>query len=463
MKAIFNRILPPTAATLTLLLTSPFTYAEEVTGDWGGVLAGQLRIVLHISKDGWGQYVGRLESPDQGNFVLEAEGITASATRMSFAIPRIGGSYEATWDSGKKAWAGVWKQGQSIPLVLSRATPSGEWRRPRRPQEEAIAAAEKRYREEDVTFLNAAVTLSGIFSIPSGNGPFPAVVLLSGSGAQSRDEEVAGHKIFLVLADSLVGRGVAVLRYDKRGVGHSTGDFRRATSVDFASDAEAALAFLKTRPEVDRTRIGLIGHSEGGAIAPVVANRNPAVAFVVLLAAPALRTDKLTVLQEALIAKAQGVAEDVIAARRSFGEALYAGILEAATTEEALATARRMVTQAVDAKLLPASAAETTVNRVTSPWFRQALGHDPVPVLRQLKKPVLALFGSLDLQVPSKENLPLMKASLRDNAHATLRDLQGVNHMFQTAITGSPAEYGELEETFAPAALKEIADWVVSR
>ena len=450
-------------AALFFILSTVQVRAEEAAGDWTGILGGQLHIVLHLTKSTGGHYSASLESPDQGAFVLQAENVEVSETHLGFSIPKISASFEATWDADKKSWTGTWKQGQSIPLTLWRLGTNSAG--PKRPQEEAIAAAPRPYQNREVTFdnLSAKVKLAGTFSVPVGPGPYRTVVLISGSGAQTREEDISGHKIFVVLGDALASCGIAVLRYDKRGVGASSGDFAVSTSVDFASDVDAAVAFLKTRLEVDQTKIGLIGHSEGGAIAPSVAIRNPSIAFSVLMAAPAMRTDKLTVLQEALLAKAQGVPENVIAARTALGETLYSGLLAAKTSEEATATARQLVAQAVAGKVLPVNAAEATIRQVTSPWFRQALGYDPVPVLRKLKTPVLVLNGLLDLQVPAKENLALMREALMDNAGATIVELPNVNHMFQTAKTGSPAEYGQIEETFSVPALKTITDWVVAR
>jgi pimeloyl-ACP methyl ester carboxylesterase len=467
MKTIFVK-LSAFAARIVIVsfaLSAAPAFAQEVVGDWAGLLAGQLHIIVHITKSADGHYGGSLESPDQGAFVLPAENVEATPTHLAFSIPKLGGSYDGTWDDSTRSWTGTWKQGQSIPFNLTRLSAQAlGGLKPKRPQEDAIAAAPLPYHQHDVTFGNpsARVTLAGTFTVPNGTGPFPSVVLICGSGPHTRDEDVSGHRIFLVLADALNRRGIAVLRYDKRGVGDSTGDFATATSIDFASDADAAVAFLNTRPEVDKARIGLIGHSEGGAIAPSIAIRNPSVAFTVLMAGPAMRTDRLTVLQESLIAKAQGASDDAIAKHKAFSEKLYAGLIAAKTDDEARSIARSSVAQAVADNLLPADAAEATVQQVTSPWLRQALSYDPVSTLRKLKTPTLVLYGSLDLQVPSNENLALMRTALKDNKTAAFIELPNLNHMFQTAKTGSPAEYAQIEETMSPSALKSIVDWVVA-
>jgi uncharacterized protein len=463
MKTTFPK-LSPFRILAGILLTASLAHAQEPAGDWGGLLAGQLHIVIHITKNTGGDYKIELRSPDQGDFVLETEAVQITKDHLGFSIPKIGASYSAAWDASKNTWVGEWMQGRSLPLNLSRldAQALRDFLKPKRPQEEAIAAGPRNYHQQEVSFENANITLAGTLSIPDGAGPFPAAILICGSGPMTRDEEIFGHKILLVLADALNRHGVAVLRYDKRGVGASTGDFATATALDFGSDAEAAVAFLKTRREIDQGRIGLIGHSEGGVIAPSVAVRNPAVAFIVLMAAPAMRIDRMTVLQEALIAKALGVPADLIAKRKTFNEKLFSSVSSVKTDDEALSIAKALTTQAVTENVLPADAAGDMLKRVMSPEFRQALSYDPMLRLRQLKKPVLVLNGSLDFQIPSNENLGLMREALKDNKRATIQALPNLNHMFQTAKTGSPMEYGQIEETIAPEALKIIVDWVVS-
>ncbi len=465
MKPLFAKVFA--IVIMSFVLTASQALAQEAAGDWGGLLAGQLHVIVHVTKNADGHYGGSLESPDQGAFVLQADNVEVTQDHLGFSIPKLGGRYDGAWNVGQKAWMGTWKQqSQSLPLTLSRLNAKARSAlMPKRPQEDAIASAPRPYQQREITFENtsAKVKLAGTFTVPEGVGPFPSVVLICGSGPHTRDEDVFTHRTFLVLADALNRHGIAVLRYDKRGVGDSTGDFAAATSVDFASDVDAAVAFLNSRPEVDKKHIGLIGHSEGGAIAPSVAVRNPLVTFSVLMAGPAMRTDRLTVLQEVLIAKATGTPDDFIAKHKAFSEKFYAGLMAAKTRDEALTIARSFVAQEVAENLLPADAADATVRQVTTPWFRQALSYDPVPTLRKLKTPVLVLNGALDLQVPSHENLALMREALKDNKDATVIELPNLNHMFQTAKTGSPAEYSQIEETISPVALKVITDWVESQ
>jgi len=450
---------------LAATLAAGAASAEEAAGDWNGLLGGQLHIIVHVTKDAGGHCGATLESPDQGSFVLPADKVVADADHFSFAIDKIGGSFAGTWSAEKNGWVGTWTQGQSLPLVLSRMTSRAAALAPaKRPQEEAIAAGPRPYRQETVSVANAAagIKLAGTLSIPDGAGPFPAVVLICGSGPETRDEDVMGHKIFLVLADALNRRGVAVLRYDKRGVGESSGNYATATLTDFAADAESALAFLKSRPEIAADRVGLVGHSEGGAVAPMVAVRDPSARFVVLMAAPGMRLGQLLRLQNAKIAKASGTSDADIAKTLAFFDKLYVDLATAKGDKQALAVVKADVAQAVADKIVPAASADALANLVTSPWAREAFAYDPVPALRQLKTPVLALNGSLDLQVPAEDDLGPIRAALQGNPRATIVELPNLNHLFQTAKLGTPAEYGDIEETFAPAALKMIADWVVA-
>ena len=458
MKSFVAASLLALAATLTAGAS-----AEEAAGDWNGLLGGQLHVIVHVTKDAAGRYDARLESPDQGSFVLPADEVVADAGHFSFRIPKIGGSFTGTWNAGKQAWVGTWSQGTSMPFALSRMTgATSTLAAAKRPQEDAIAAGPRPYRLEEVRFASSAtgVTLAGTLSVPEGAGPFPAVVLIGGSGPGTRDEESFGHKPFLVLADALNRRGIAVLRYDKRGIGASTGDFATANLTDFAADAESALAFLKSRPGIVPDRIGLVGHSEGGVLAPMIAVRNPSARFVVLMAGPGMRLGRLLRLQSVKIAQASGVSDADIARRNAFYDKLYADLQGTRSDEQALAIVRTDVAQAVADKLVPAANADTVARQVVSPWARQLYGYDPIPTLRALKTPALFLIGSLDLYVPPEENLGPIRTALQGNAKATIVELPNLNHMFQTARAGTPDEFGEIEETIAPAALKTIVDWV---
>jgi pimeloyl-ACP methyl ester carboxylesterase len=302
------------------------------------------------------------------------------------------------------------------------------------------------------------VRLAGTLTLPEGKGPFAAVVLIAGSGAHDRDEKIFGHAPFLVLADHLTRQGVAVLRFDKRGVGQSTGDFAAATTVDFAADAEAGAAYLRSRPEIDRRRIGLLGHSEGGVIAPMVAERDPVIAFLVLMAGPGVRGDLIIMAQSRAVAAAAGAPPAALEA----GAANERGFLDALMAAKDQAAAETAVRALLKGKM-PDAAIEAQIKVATSPWYRSFIAYDPAPALRRLRIPVLALIGSKDLQVPAEQNLPALRAALAGDPRAEVAELPGLNHLFQEATTGAPTEYGQIEQTLSPAALDRISNWILTK
>lgn len=434
--------------------------AENVVGDWIGQLNAGFKVRVHIEKTGSG-FTGKLINPSGNETVLDQ--VTSDGTHLHFAVNKLNLAYDGVWSEPEKLWKGNLSFQQIYPLNLSRATaadlaPAVH----KRPQEEAIQASPRPYVETEVQLPNGAAHnhLAGTLSVPKGTGPFPGVVLISGTGHNSRDEDVWGHKVFAVLADALSGNGVAVLRYDKRGVGGSSGDFDTATTADFTSDAEAAVTWLKTQPQIDPRHIGVLGHSEGGIIAPAVAAEDKSVAFVVMIAGPCIRGDKLFALQSVMTAKAYGAPEDYIAKRKAFDEQLYAAIISAPSESIAQDRAKTIVAQGITNKIVDANEAETLAHDATTPWERYFLAYDPAPTLARVTVPVLALNGSLDLQVPAKENLAAARQALKNNHHATILELPGMNHLLQDANTGAPTEYKDIEETMSPAALKIIINWV---
>jgi pimeloyl-ACP methyl ester carboxylesterase len=299
--------------------------------------------------------------------------------------------------------------------------------------------------------------------LPEGRGPFPAVLLISGTGANTRDEEVDGHKVFVVLADALARRGVAVLAYDKRGVGASEGRLAGATTADLASDAAAALRFLRGLPDIDPRRVGLLGHSEGGIIAPMIAAEDDTVAFVALMAAPGVRGDRLLVAQAAAVARANGAPEAYVARRQAFDEAVYAAMLAAPSADEARARVEALAARGLSDKVLDPAEAGGLARDTVTPWVRYFVAHDPATTLAKVRAPILAVIGARDLQVPAAENLAAIRRAAAGNPDATVVELPGLNHLLQTARTGAPAEYGQIEETIAPQALTLMADWVAAR
>jgi pimeloyl-ACP methyl ester carboxylesterase len=331
------------------------------------------------------------------------------------------------------------------------------------------------YNAEEVTFTNskANIQLAGTFTFPKREGKFPAVILISGSGPQNRDEELMGHKPFLVLSDYLTKAGIAVLRFDDRGVGQSKGDFKSATTVDFASDVESAIDYLKTRKEILANGIGLVGHSEGGIIAPMVAVQPGKVNYIVLLAGTGIRGDKLLLLQQELVAKASGTKDAEIQQTREVNAGAFEILLKSSSAEAAKPDLKRYLSAAMkkypdDTK--PKGMTEDEfialqLNQITAPWMYFFIRYDPSVALEKVKCPVLALNGEKDLQVPAKVNLPAIEKALKKggNQHFTTRELPGLNHLFQECKTGAPTEYATIEQTFSPVAMGEVAKWILQQ
>ncbi len=307
-------------------------------------------------------------------------------------------------------------------------------------------------------------------TIPTKDGIYPAVILISGSGPQNRDEELFGHKPFLVIADFLTRNGIAVLRYDDRGTAMSTGDFNTATTDDFATDVQSAIRYLKTRKEIDKSNIGLIGHSEGGIIAPIVASKTNDVAFIVLLAGTGLRGDQILLLQQKLIGKASGISDEMLQKNELNNKKAFEIVLNSTSTEQLrteLTTYLKQILMDDPNPLKPKGMSDeefvqTQVDQIVNPWMQHFLKYDPVPTLMQVKCPVLAIIGEKDLQVPARENLEAIHTALTKggNKNVTVKSLPNLNHLFQECETGAPFEYPNIEQTIAPIALDEILYWL---
>ena len=431
---------------------------SDLDGAWEGLLdVGQkLRLILHLTttKDGLG---ATLDSPDQG-----ASGIAAVAKRegsaFSFKIAMIGAEFEGTIAKDNSRMEGTFSQaGGHFPLTLKRGGASPKPEPPKRPQNPAQPYP---YRAEDLRYPNATagIQLSATLTIPRGKGPFPAVALITGSGQQDRDESLMGHKPFLVLADYLTRHGIAVLRSDDRGAGGSGGDFAASTTTDFATDTEAAVAYLKTRPEVDPHRIGLAGHSEGGLIAPMVAARNHDVAFIVMMAGTGVSGDQIIVAQVIAGSEAAGMSQD---AAETAG-ARQKQIVDLVAHEKDEAVLKQKLR--AELKGVPEAQFDSAYKQLTSPWYRFFLTYDPAAALKKVRCPVLAINGSKDTQVPPALNLPAIRAALQagGNTHFEVDELPGLNHLFQHAKTGAVTEYAQIEETFAPEAMEKIATWILA-
>jgi pimeloyl-ACP methyl ester carboxylesterase len=436
---------------------------SDIDGAWMGTLdagTAKLRIVFHFVNTADG-LTATMDSLDQDIKGLPVTKVTRDGSSLKLELKQIPGvgAFEGTIDKDRESISGTWSQsGNSLPLQLKRLKDSAELEVPR-PQNPTKPYP---YREEEVSFENsgAGIKLAGTLTIPSGKGPFPAVVLVAGSGAHDRDEALMGHRPFLVLSDYLTRRGIAVLRYDKRGVGESGGTYATATTSDFADDAEAGLAYLEKRGEVDPHKIGLIGHSEGGMIAPMLAARNSSVAFIVMMAGPGIPGDELLVEQTLLISEANGQTHET--AEKAAGEERI--ILSLVKDETDSAVLEKKLREQLTGQV-PEAQIGAAIKSTSSPWFRYFISYDPATALRKVKCPVLAVIGSKDLQVPPEQNIPAIRKALQDagNQKFEIDELPDLNHLFQTAKSGSPAEYAQIEETISPIALEKITAWVAKQ
>jgi len=442
----------------------------ELEGMWMGTLqVGQeLRIVFHfdIQDD---SIVTVLDSPDQGVNGIPTESTSYDHGSIKINIPLIKGTYTGNYNADSNSISGVWIQTSPLPLVLKKTDLITQRTRPQDP------VPPYSYRTEEVVFQNTkadSVFLHGTLTIPPGEGPFPAVVLVSGSGPQDRDEFLLGHRPFLVLSDHLTRRGIAVLRYDDRGFGASTGNYYTATSEDFAADAAAAVTYLSSRQDIPLSSIGIAGHSEGGMLAPMAAQMQKKTDFLVLLAGTGIPGDSLLMLQGDLIGKQMGFSDTTL----YYMSAMRRGMIEITKSEmdaekmyDALCGFARTFFPRIPAGSLQEIGISNTdtlysVDFFASPWMHYFLNYDPAPALKKTKIPVLAVNGTKDLQVPAKENLEAIERALQQagNKHYTIRQLDSLNHLFQRCTTGSPSEYAQIEETFDPQAMEVIAAWILS-
>lgn len=436
---------------------------SPIIGNWLGTLkvsALELRLGFRISADKDGKLLAKFDSLDQGAKDLPVETVIFEKNKLTLKLPPFKIAYSGDMQADNETIKGEFDQGIKLPLELKKVEKFPTIARPQNPKKPYP------YNETEVTFDSKAskVKLAGTLTTPKGDGPFPAVVMITGSGPQDRDETLLGHKPFLVIADYLTRHGIAVLRFDDRGVGKSTGDHDKATSHDFAEDVSGAVMFLKSRKEIGK--IGLMGHSEGGLIAPLVASKNADVAFIVLLAGPGLSGDEILLSQGAAILKGSGK-EAEMAKTKELQLKLFALIKKDAETKDVKAALDEFVKTLPekDQKDFKAAGGLAAADRLTSTWFRAFIKYDPRPALRMVKCPVLAVNGELDIQVLPKENLAEISKALKEgnNPDVTLKEFPKLNHLFQTAKTGMVNEYGQIEETFAPVVLETVTEWILKR
>lgn len=440
---------------------------QGIEGFWQGALdAGvfKLRLVMKFSRTPDGQLKGLLDSLDQGANDIPMSVVTFQNGVLHVEMKNLGATYDGKLSVDGTQIVGDFTQGTKLPLTLRRIEKLSDAAlvRPQTPKQPYP------YDEVEVTYENKAdkITLSATLTVPRGAGPFPAVVLITGSGSQDRNETLLGHRPFLVLADYLTRRGIAVLRADDRGVGGTSKGTTNDTSENYAGDALAGVEFLKARKEINPKQIGLVGHSEGGMIAPMAAAKSPDVAFIVLMAGPGIVGDKLLMMQNGLITAAEcqkQVKQSMAQAERLF--AIAKGESDPAVAKQKIEAERAKLDETAR-KTLEAqlSGAAAQLKTLLTPWFRFFLNYDPRPTLMKVRVPVLAINGETDTQVPAKEDLAAIEQALKDGGNRDYKIvlLPKLNHLFQTSSTGAPSEYGAIEETIAPVALETMGNWIVA-
>jgi hypothetical protein len=441
---------------------------KDIEGPWTGTLTeggAQLSMVFRFTMTEADTVKVTLDVPAQGAVNLPLGRVTFKDDTLTVDAPMIKGQYQAVF-SGDSALTGTWTQlGRKYPLDLKKNAAPVTYNRPQEPKKPYP------YKEEEVTFRNNVENfdLAGTLTLPEGPGPFPAVVLITGSGQEDRNETVFAHKPFLVIADYLTRNGIAVLRYDDRGFGESKGNAANSTSLSFADDAAAAVSYLLGRPEINPKKIGLAGHSEGGLIAPIVASKNNNIAFIVSLAGPGVSGYDILSKQTRDILAVSGSSEQEIEEAWATNSNLFKIVMAQPDQRKAAKEAMEWYSKDLDAKGLTPderkdkmAAFAQGIGQVNNPWMRYFLSTDPAVFWKAVKCPVLALNGDKDLQVNSELNLPAIKTAVISGGNKKVKTviLPGHNHLFQHCTTGAPAEYTTIEETFSPEALDIITKWI---
>ena len=450
---------------LTLLITvliSSTLSAQNVAGDWYGKLNVQgmnMKLIFHITETESG-YSATFDSPNQGGSGIPFTSVSLEVDQLVLSADNIGATYEATIEN--EQLKGIWKQaGNEFELNMSRTDQKLD--APKRPQEPIKPYS---YKSEDVRFPNiaAGIELAGTLTLPKQGEKFPAVILISGSGPQDRDETFMTHKPFLVLADYLTKQGIAVLRYDDRGFGESTGNHANATSMDFASDAAAAVAYLQTRPEIDHKNIGLAGHSEGGLIAPMVAADNPNVAFIVLLAGPGVSGLEIQKQQIESFGPVMGLSPEQIEEEKNNIEQIAELVRETDIGEDL----REKLTTFFLSKMpkgdtFQGMQKDQFINQklaeLNRPWYKYFIDHNPAEYLKNVDAPILAINGSRDVQV-APENLEYISEATSENNQVTIIEYPGMNHLFQECTSCLMSEYPKIETTISKTVLEDLSSWI---
>ena len=460
-----------TLALLILLIKLQNSYCQEIIGTWNGYIEVQgieLRVVFNISKIG-DTYNSTMDSPDQGVKGIPTTSTNFENSTIEIAISNAGIKYVGILNENNSIVGTFNQRGQSFPMNLSKEIINKQKLRPQEPTKPYS------YYSEDITFENikAGITLSGTLTLPNKDDIFPIVVLISGSGPQNRDEEILQHKPFLILADHLTKNGIGVLRFDDRGTAKSTGDFKTATTLDFSSDVEASIKYLLTRKEINKNKIGLIGHSEGGMIASMIASNSKNISFIVLLASPGIQGNQLLLLQQEVIGKAYGISDINLQKTKKINSHAFEIISNSTNSKQLNIDLAEYFKQSIkenptfknSKKVDIENFIKSQVNTISNPWMKYFIKYNPAIDLEKVKCPVLVINGEKDLQVPPKENLKAINKALikGGNKKVTIKELPNLNHLFQECKTGLPIEYAKIEQTFSPIALTEISNWILNQ
>lgn len=458
-------------ALLTILIAFVFSISisaqEKFDGLWGGLITSSgIEMEVNFEVQTTAKRV-LLSVPMQKVNDQVGLGLEIKGDSIFFDYSNFGASYKGKYDAEKQEIIGQWTQGLSTELNLKRIKKKSKIVRLQVPKPPFS------YTYENIKFHNeeADIKLAGTLTIPEGEGPFPMAILISGSGPQDRNSEILDHKPFLVIADHLSTNGIAVLRYDDRGVKASEGNFSQSTSADFTTDAAAAIKYAHTLDKIDPDKIGLIGHSEGGLIAPKVAADYGNVDFIVSIAGPAIPISELMTIQNKLVLEKHGMSERGLSIIEAKLPGIYAIVNQDKEPKDLFDTLIKEVKlfynelPETDQKLLGqnSSAYYTAISTsFFTPWFRYFLAYDPGPTWKKVNCPVLALNGSEDIQVSSKENLAAIKKylNLAGNKNHQEIELEGFNHLMQQCKFCTLQEYGAIETTFDPKALGLITDFL---
>lgn len=443
--------------TILFVLFAARAFSQDISGAWIGEIdlkGAPLGFAFHISKTG-DQYTAAMDIPLKGVKDAEAEKTSFEDSKLSLSFAQYKVEFNGTYLDTKEINGSLILGGHPVPLTLKRGVL--QLNRPQEPK------APFDYYSENITFKTADnYQLEGTLSLPSKDGNFPIVVIISGSGPQNRDGELFGHKPYLVLADHLTKNGIGVFRFDERGVGKSEGDFKAATIATFASDIESAIKYLKARKDINTSKLGLIGHSIGGIIAPEIAVNNSNIKFIVLMAAPGINGDELMLLQKATLERGMGLNEMQIAKGRDVIKGAYDIIVNSTLKNDQLKDSINTFYVNKYGTMLPQNQRAALVEQLSGNEIIGLVRSRPAVIIEKVKCPVLAINGDKDFQVPSKENLQAIEAATKkgSNKNVTIVELKNLNHLFQESTTGLQDEYSKIEQTMSPAALQTISDWI---